>query len=140
MTESDTHASRNPKGAGRRPGSVSAATLAIRQLASEHGQSALDALVEVMTDHNNPPASRVQAANALLDRGYGKSVNVITVEFDPPLSQQSPADAVAAITDKVTAGELPIDEGQKLTSIIESRIKAVELAELDDRLKALEGK
>ena len=140
MSKINQSKSRNPKGAGRKPGSVSAATLAIRKLASGHAEAAIKALIEVMSDSELPPAARVSAANALLDRGYGKPSNIVAVDFDPPLSKQEPTDALAAITDKITAGELPIAEGAKLSSMVETRMRAIELAELDNRLKALEGK
>ena len=40
--------------------------------AKEHGTLALQTLVDVMRDDEAPHAARVSAANAVLDRGYGK--------------------------------------------------------------------
>lgn len=60
------------KGAGRKPGKVSEAKRTIAEMAKEHGQLALQTLVDVASDAKAPHAAKVSAANALLDRGYGK--------------------------------------------------------------------
>jgi len=64
-----------PKTGGRRVGSLNVATKhtkqALEQLAQDHTEAALQVLVEVMK-HGQSDAARVSAANALLDRGYGK--------------------------------------------------------------------
>ncbi|MBR0896562.1 hypothetical protein JQ616_16490 [Bradyrhizobium tropiciagri] len=49
----------------------------IRSLARSHTRSALNALVGVMRSTNATPAARVSAANAILDRGWGKAPQAI---------------------------------------------------------------
>ena len=67
-------------GAGRPKGSRSAATVAqqatISELAREHGEAALAALVQIATAGESE-AARVSAANAILDRAYGKPTQTI---------------------------------------------------------------
>lgn len=62
-------------GAGRKPGSKDRATVeqraALEELARSHTKTAIDAIVAVASDQAQG-AARVSAANALLDRGYGK--------------------------------------------------------------------
>ncbi len=65
------HGGRRP-GAGRKPGQVSKAKLDIAERAKTHGDAALKALVSIMEDEAAPHSARVSAANAILDRGYGK--------------------------------------------------------------------
>ncbi len=72
------HGGRQP-GAGRPPGSRNKETLAreeraktLSALARENTEPALAALVEVAEDASAPAAARVQAAKALLDRGWGR--------------------------------------------------------------------
>ena len=60
------------KTGGRQKGSVNKATASIRDAAREYTLDALKTLVEVMNDDQQPAPARVSAANALLDRGYGK--------------------------------------------------------------------
>ena len=55
------------------------------------------------------------------------------------MAKLQPKDALALITDKVMSGELPVDDGTKLTSMVEARIRAVEFDELEERLTALEA-
>lgn len=59
-------------GAGRRPGAVSAARREIAAEAKDHAEAALKVLVDVMGDDNAPHSARISAANAILDRGYGR--------------------------------------------------------------------
>ena len=46
-----------------------------QELAREHTIEALDVLVQIMLNEKAPPNARVAAANALLDRAYGKAPN-----------------------------------------------------------------
>jgi hypothetical protein len=45
----------------------------IRSLARSHTRTALRVLVGVMRSNDATPAARVAAANAILDRGWGKA-------------------------------------------------------------------
>ena len=46
----------------------------IRDLAREHTEGALRTLVDIAYNPKSPAAARVQAATAILDRGYGKPI------------------------------------------------------------------
>jgi len=59
-------------GSGRPKGSPNKATASIRDAAQAYTEDALRTLVEVMNDKEQPGPARVGAANAILDRGYGK--------------------------------------------------------------------
>ncbi len=45
---------------------------AIREIAKQHTSAAIQTLVEIASNPKAADAARVQAANALLDRGWGK--------------------------------------------------------------------
>jgi hypothetical protein len=49
----------------------------IRSLARSHTRTALNVLVGVMRSNQATPAARVAAANAILDRGWGKAPQAI---------------------------------------------------------------
>lgn len=72
------HGGKRP-GAGRKPGRVSKAKRELADMAKDHAESALDVLAEIMQDNQQPAAARVSAANALLDRGYGKPAQAVQV-------------------------------------------------------------
>lgn len=57
----------NPKGRPKED-------IPLRDLARQHTQVAIGVLVEVMKDKKAPPASRVTAATAILDRAHGRPV------------------------------------------------------------------
>lgn len=44
----------------------------IREAAKQHTRTAINVLIKCMTDHDTPPAARIAAATAILDRGWGK--------------------------------------------------------------------
>ena len=75
------------EGAGRPEGSVNRATVeqkaTISDLAKEFTELALGALVEVAQAGSD--AARVAAANALLDRAYGKPPQALTGDPENPL-------------------------------------------------------
>jgi hypothetical protein len=66
------------KTGGRAKGTPNKATASIREAAQQYTETAIQTLVEVMSDETAPHAARVAAANSLLDRGHGK----ITVRFE----------------------------------------------------------
>lgn len=69
-----------PKTGGRRRGTPNKTTADIRALAQEFGEAALRKLVEVMNHADSPPQAKISAANALLDRGYGKPSELVEPE------------------------------------------------------------
>ena len=64
-------------GAGRPKGAPNKATRPIREAARDYSEQALLTLAEVMNDKTQAGPARVAAANALLDRGFGKPTQVV---------------------------------------------------------------
>ena len=83
----------NPSG---RPAIISE----LQKLARTHTPTALATLVEIMSNAASPPNSRVAAAVALLDRGYGRPSTAVFVEMTP---QTSSADREALLSTVVAA-------------------------------------
>src|SRR5262249_16150383 len=52
----------------------------IRSYARKFTVEALETLARVMRQPKAPPAARVMAANALLDRGWGKAAQLVAVD------------------------------------------------------------
>ena len=61
-----------PKTGGRVAGTRNKATADVKAVAATYTTAAVETLAEIMQDSNAPPAARVSAANALLDRAWGK--------------------------------------------------------------------
>lgn len=57
---------------GRKKGVPNKATASLQDIAQEFTGAAVQALSEIVVDKEAPPQARVAAANALLDRGYGR--------------------------------------------------------------------
>ena len=60
------------KGQSGNPGGRPKVVAEVRTLAQEQTEEAISTLTTIMKDKKAPPAARVAAANAILNRGYGK--------------------------------------------------------------------
>jgi hypothetical protein len=78
---------------GGRPGGVAE----VRELARTHTAAAIERLVQEMTNGETSHA-RIAAANALLDRAYGKPTQPIGEDPEMPLSQMTIEARVALAT------------------------------------------
>lgn len=67
------------KTGGRKKGVPNKATADIKAAAALHGPAALQALADIAIDSTQPPAARVSAAVALLDRGYGRPAQAVAL-------------------------------------------------------------
>src|SRR5262245_38858997 len=72
-----------PPGSGRKKGSKNKLGRDVRELAQMHTPVAISVLFDVMSDNQAPPAARVMAANAVLNRGHGKATQAITAPEAP---------------------------------------------------------
>jgi hypothetical protein len=70
-----------PPGQSGNPGGRPRDVAHVRELAREYTADALAVLAELMADPHQPAAARTRAAEALLDRGWGKASQL--VEVDP---------------------------------------------------------
>ena len=71
------------KGRSGNPGGRPKVVAEVKELARKHTGKAIETLVSIMDNPKAAPAARVSAANALLDRGYGKPPQHITGEGGP---------------------------------------------------------
>ena len=55
--------------------------------AHRHARKAIEALVEIVEDREQPSLARISAAHSLLDRGYGSSPRAIDVNVTHGFSQ-----------------------------------------------------
>ncbi len=54
--------------------------IAVQERAAKHSDKALNALVKILQDKDEPASARVAAAGQLLDRAFGKAPQDITVK------------------------------------------------------------
>lgn len=67
------------KGVSGNPGGMHKGTAELKKIAREWTESAIRTLGAVMADVKAPPAARVAAASAILDRGHGKPTQQVEV-------------------------------------------------------------
>jgi hypothetical protein len=58
----------------------SKAAAGVRALARRHSRAAVKVLAAIMNDEEGPATARVSAAQALLDRGWGKAAQMLAGE------------------------------------------------------------
>lgn len=73
------------KGQSGNPGGKSKVLVEVIRLAQGHGPAAIEVLAAIMSDTGASSAARVTAAQALLDRGFGKPAQPVTGEDGQPL-------------------------------------------------------
>ena len=67
---------------GRPKGALNKATADVKAAASQFSEKALKVLAEIMDSTEHPAAARVSAANAILDRAYGKPSQAVELDAD----------------------------------------------------------
>jgi hypothetical protein len=124
---------------GRKAGVPNKATAEIRMLAREHGAAAIEELARLATEAQSETA-RISACNALLDRAYGRSQASQLIELDLPeiCTVEGITQSLATIVRATASGKLTPAEAHSLSSVIEAQRKAIETAELENRIKRLE--
>jgi hypothetical protein len=124
---------------GRKAGVPNKATAEIRTLAREHGPAAIQELARLAKEAQSEQA-RISACTALLDRAYGRSQASQLIELDLPeiCTVEGITQSLATILRATGSGKLTPAEAQSLSGVIEMQRKAIETAELEDRIKRLE--
>jgi hypothetical protein len=84
----------NLTGRPKRPATIEARRLFrdVADAARERTQDAINTLAAIMKNPKTPAAARISAAQAILDRGYGKPAQAIDVNAGPDLSHVSDED------------------------------------------------
>jgi hypothetical protein len=91
---------------GRRKGTPNKATAEIKAAAQQYGDEALLRLVDLM--RGDQPDIALKAANAILDRAYGKPAQMLQGDPEKPLEHNVSAvdeftRRIAAMAERVTA-------------------------------------
>ena len=107
----------------------------VRDLARQHTRKAVQTLVTVMQSAESDSA-RVAAANALLDRGFGKPRTdqpVTLDEMDGALADQG-----RAVLSAMASGKLTPSEAATMLQALAAQGRIVEVEDLAERVGALE--
>jgi hypothetical protein len=91
MSEGKQRGGKRP-GSGRKKGTPNKVTVDLKNKAGEYTAEAIQVFVDVMRDPEAPAATRIHAADKLLDRGHGRpSIHVEeqhTAKMDPELMKR----------------------------------------------------
>ena len=106
------------KGQSGNPGGRPKVIAEVKELARAHTGAAIETLVSIMTNPKSAPAARVSAANALLDRGYGKPPQHITGEGGPSYVVRLPEPCKTAEEWVASLGDLSV---QKSLAVVHNK-------------------
>lgn len=121
----------NPQ--GKRPGTRNTALIALDMIGQDAAQGLLRTVVE------KAMSGDMMAARILLDRAWPiRKGRPVTFTLPPTETAGDVVQTLARLLEAVADGQLTLEEGQALASIIESQRKAIETVELDARLTELE--
>lgn len=101
-----------PKGKSGNPNGRPKQNVNVKELAKKHTEDAMKVLVDVATNEKSPPSARVQAAQILLDRGWGKATQYVEAKVGPldELSIDDKRHLLEALT-ALSGGEGDAEEG-----------------------------
>ena len=123
-----------PGNPGRPRGSRHEALRALDAIGAEGAAEVMRAVVEAAKGGD------MRAADILLRRLWperkGRPVNV---ELPPLDGARGVAAALGAVAEAVAAGDLSPEEGQAVAAVLETQRRAIETAELEARIAALEA-
>jgi len=84
------------KGQSGNPGGRPKVLGDVQELARQYTAEAIETLRDIMRDKRAPPAARSLAANALLDRGYGRPPQTVNANVaSRPVREMSDAELLA---------------------------------------------
>jgi hypothetical protein len=83
------------------------ANINLKDLARQHTETAIETLVEIMTDGDAQASARLTAANSLLDRGWGKAGQHTEISVDV-YDRMSDAELISFIADALPKSSRPM--------------------------------
>jgi hypothetical protein len=120
--------------AGRPRGARSAALMALDAIGTAAGESILQGVIKAAQEGD------MRAAEVLLRRLWPeRKGRPITVELPPMQTAADLPNVLGALAEAVACGDLTPEEGQAMAAICETQRRAIETADLDRRLAALEA-
>jgi Family of unknown function (DUF5681) len=103
------------KGQSGNPGGRPKIFTEVKQAAREHTEAAIEALVGVMNNEEATAAARVAAANAILDRGWGKPETYTNMaHHNKPLRELTDAELTAVILAATDSNDEPDADPEQL--------------------------
>lgn len=128
-------------GAGRPAGSLNRRSVEILAAVAD-GLSPLEYMLGVMRDENAAPDARAWAAEKAAPFFHPKPApmhRLVHLRLPKTDTADGVKNALAKILEATAAGKIAPAEAQSLVAVIEAQRKAIETADILERLEALEG-
>lgn len=106
------------------PGRTSPAPFSLQQLAKEYTADALHTIIAIMTNEENEPSTRLEAAKHLLDRGWGKSTIKAEIKSQHTDVHKVLEALASQVKDPPRLGQMQEDNGAIIDVAIEEVVNA----------------
>jgi hypothetical protein len=124
-----------PGNPGRPRGSRHEALKALDAIGADNAEAVMQAVVKAATEGD------MRAAEILLRRIWPeRKGRPITMDLPTLTTAGGIVEALGAVASAVAAGEVSPEEGQAVAGILETQRRAIETAELEGRIAALEAR
>lgn len=121
--------------AGKKPGTRNRISQVLEDLMSDEAEAIARTVAEAAKGGD------MQAARLVLDRLCPpRKGRAVTFDLPPISTAADVLKAMGAVLQAVAGGDLTPDEGQAMAGLLEIKRKAIETAEIEARLAALEAK
>ncbi len=120
--------------AGKKPGTLNQSTMLAQALLDGEAEAIMRGVVED-AKRGDPTARRLLVPRLIPPRRS----RAINFTLPPTDTAAGIADALDAVITAVASGELALDEAEALSALLQGRLQALEAADLERRLEALES-
>lgn len=130
------------EGAGRKAGVPNRRTAGLLAELMASGPSSVEYLVGLYRDEEADAKDRAWAANAVAPYVHPRlapTQQPITLAIPDTSTAAGVRDAIAAVIEAVSYGDISPAEGQSIVAVIEAQRKAIETSDILERLERLEG-
>lgn len=123
----------NKFGQGRKVGSRNSATLMLEKMMADDAEDVVRAIVKAAKDGD------MQAARMIVDRLIPvRKGRPVTINLPPFTTAAGVLEAIDVVTHAVAVGELTPEEASTIAGLLETKRRAIETMDLEERLAALE--
>ena len=123
----------NPGGPGRPEGSRNKASLVLDKLAAEDGEAILRKTIEAAKNGDQRSSEIILSRIWPVRKGRPVSLQL------PPIDKAADlVKALGTVAEAVGAGDITADEGAAVAAVLEMKRKAIETADLEERIAKLE--
>jgi hypothetical protein len=128
---------------GRKPGTPNKRTAEFQTRIRASGTTPLDYMLNVLRSEESNSLDKAWAAQHAAPYCHPRLASIeraIQIELPPTDTAENVGKALSVIAQCVASGALTTGEGRNLASLLETRLRSIEIIDLEQRIATLEAK